>query len=51
MILVRYAGGSIGRSAFDIASQRLDGEKKVQEHWSRQVVLGPHIRHLCFRTI
>ena len=25
-----------GGSALDIASQRLDGKKKVQEYWSRQ---------------
>ena len=34
MIPVWYAGGSIGVSAFDIAWQKLDGEKKVQEYWT-----------------
>ena len=41
MIPVWYAHGSIGGSAFDIALQRLDGEKKVQEFWSRQNLCKP----------
>ena len=32
MIPVWHARGSIGGSAFIIASQRLDGEKKVEEY-------------------
>ena len=46
MIPVEHARGSSGGSAFDIASQRLDGEKEVQEYWSRRNVCGPHARHL-----
>ena len=45
--VIRCARGSIraGGLAFDIASQRLDGEKKVQEwaYWSRQNVREPPI--------
>ena len=32
--------------SIDIVSQRLDGEKKVQDNWSRQNVRGPHVPHL-----
>ena len=38
--------GSIEGSAFDIASQRLNGEKKVQKRWSRQ-----NVRHLYPRAM
>ena len=50
MIPVWYARGSIEGSAFDIALQRLQGYKKVQEYLSRQNVRGPHVRHFCLRV-
>ena len=42
-----YARGSVGGSASGIASLRSDGEKKIQECWSRKNVRGSHVRHLC----
>ena len=37
--------------AFDIASQRLDGEKKVQEYWFRRNVRGPHPKFVTFDVV
>ena len=43
--MVTYARGSIGGSAFDIASQRFDGEKKVL---SSEVLVSPKcLRAAC----
>ena len=51
VIPVWNARGSIRTtgSAFDIASLRLGGEKKVQKYWFRQNVRRPHVRHLCIK--